>query len=349
MKDLLKDDLQHIYSNTKDIWEELRGKSIFLTGGTGFFGIWFIETFIYINKKLALNASMTILSRNPNKFINQYKHISKYENIKFLKGDVKDFEFIEEKFTYIIHAGTTNAEATFNGIDSLESFDIIANGTRRVFDFAVFCDAKKILLTSSGSIYGQSKGESFNEESISSFDPTNLKNAASEAKRVSEFYASYYSKKYGIDIKIARCFTFVGPYLQLDVHYAIGNFIYNIIHNQAIIIKGDGTPQRSYMYISDLIIWLWTILFKGESCRPYNVGSEYVINIKDLAKLIALIVDNKIDVKILGNNNISTNPAVNKYVPSTKRAQDELGLKQTVKLTTALKKSIEFYKVKHEV
>ena len=69
MKRLLVEDLEHIYQNTQDIWESFRGKSIFLTGGTGFFGKWLLESFLYVNEKLALNATITILTRNPEAFL----------------------------------------------------------------------------------------------------------------------------------------------------------------------------------------------------------------------------------------------------------------------------------------
>ena len=57
MTNLLTNDLNHILAHTKDLWEELRGQRIFITGGTGFFGCWLLESFIWANDQLDLKAS----------------------------------------------------------------------------------------------------------------------------------------------------------------------------------------------------------------------------------------------------------------------------------------------------
>jgi len=339
---ILEEDFKYVVENT-DIWSELKNSSIFLTGGTGFFGTWFLKTFLYANRVLSLNSSICVLSRNPEAFLQKHRELDVKE-IAFIKGDIKTFEFIEEKFSYIIHASTTNAQETFDKIDPLESFETIVNGTKRVLDFALHCGAKKILLTSSGSIYGKSSanGKLFEEEEFSNFNSLDLNSTISQAKAISEFYASYYAKKYALEIKIARCFAFVGPFLQLDIHYAVGNFIKGAIEEKKIVINGDGTPVRSYMYVSDLMVWLWSILIKGESCRPYNVGSQNTLSMRELANIVGECFDEEIKIEVLGEKNVSTNSAQNIYAPSTKRAQKELGLQERITLKDALKKTINF-------
>jgi dTDP-glucose 4,6-dehydratase len=133
----------------------------------------------------------------------------------------------------------------------------------------------------------------------------------------------------------------VGPYLPLDTHFAIGNFIHNLLRQEDIVVKGDGTPLRSYLYASDLAIWLWTILFKGVDNYPYNVGSEDAISIEDLANLIAE-QDPSRNTHVLVYETKKNHPA-HSYVPSIARAKNELKLLVNINITEAIRKTMAFY------
>jgi dTDP-glucose 4,6-dehydratase len=126
----------------------------------------------------------------------------------------------------------------------------------------------------------------------------------------------------------------VGPHLPLDAHFAIGNFIRDAMRGGPIIVNGDGTPLRSYLYAADLAIWLWTILLRGANCRPYNVGSENGINIAGLATEVAETLNPVVRIEIAKE----ADPAkrVERYVPSTVRARHELRLSETVPLREAI-------------
>lgn len=341
----LASDLDHILIHTESLWEDLQGKRIFITGGTGFFGCWFLESFAWANDKLGLGASALVLTRNYEAFKKKAPHLVNNPAIKFQFGDIRNFEFPKGEFSYIIHAAATSARATFNNEDPLIKFDTIIEGTRHTLAFAVECGAKKFLLTSSGAVYGKqpSAMTHISEDYCGASDPTDLNSAWGEGKRAAELLSAFYSKKYGLETKIARCFTFVGPYLPLDIHYAIGNFIGDRIRNRTITIKGDGSPYRSYLYAADLMVWLWTILFRGEISKPYNVGSEEGIDIYTLAKSIAKIYQPELEVKIMQKKD--PNKSAERYVPSTQRANRELNLKQTVSLEDSIKRTIKWNKL----
>lgn len=339
-------DLNHILTRTKDLLlAELQGKDIFITGGTGFFGCWLLESLVWANDNLGLNASALVLTRNYDAFKKTAPHLANNPAIKFQIGDVRNFSFPKGEFSHIIHAAATSARATFNNEDSLIKFDTIVAGTRQTLDFAVKCQAKKFIFASSGAVYGKQPFDLayISEDYCGAPDSNDPNSAWGVSKRTAELLCALYSKKYGLETKIARCFTFIGPYLPLDIHYVVGNFIHNRIENKPIIIKSDGSSYRSYLYAADLIIWLWTILLRGKNCRPYNVGSEKEIDIYSLAKIIAKISKPELEVKVRQKR--TPNKPGERYVPSTQRARCELGVKQIISLEDSIKRTIEWNKL----
>jgi dTDP-glucose 4,6-dehydratase len=136
------------------------------------------------------------------------------------------------------------------------------------------------------------------------------------------------------------CFAFVGPYLNLNIHYAVGNFIRDGLAGGPIYVSGDGTPYRSYLYAADLAIWLWTLLFRGEPGEAYNVGSEDAISIRDLAYEVVASFSSSPKVVI------AKSPALGRpkerYVPSVKKAKERLNLDSWINLGEALQRTIRW-------
>ncbi|MCH2391908.1 MAG: NAD-dependent epimerase/dehydratase family protein, partial [Nitrospinales bacterium] len=137
---MLNNDLQHILTHTRDLWEELRDGRLFITGGTGFVGTWLLESFVDASQKLGLGAEVIVLSRSPDAFHKKAPHLTSLEFVQFLQGDVQEFEFPKETFTHVIHAA---AEAEHVGQDPLGELSILSRGTQRVLEFAKQCKAQK--------------------------------------------------------------------------------------------------------------------------------------------------------------------------------------------------------------
>ncbi len=341
MKPLTESDLDHILDHTHDLWEELRGERLFITGGTGFFGCWLLESFLHANQKQDLKARASVLTRRPDAIKQTLPHLFADSAITLLEGDVRNFEFPPGYYSHIIHAAT-DASAKLNSENPLLMLDIIIEGTRHTLDFAQTCGAKKFLLTSSGAVYGKQPPEMTHipEDYNGAPDPLDPKSAYGQGKRLAEHLCSLYANS-SLEIKIARGFAFVGPYLPLDIHFAIGNFIRDVLSGGPIIIKGDGTPYRSYIYAADMAIWLWTILLRGESLRPYNVGSDNDMPLEQVARLVSEQFKPAPGVKILGERVPGKPPE--RYVPSITRARHELDLEAWIPVEEGFTRTIQFH------
>ena len=293
----------HIYDDLKVVmqpsailwWKELKNARIFITGGTGFFGCWLLYSILYLNKKYGTNIHTVVLTRNPDAFILKAPELANNKEIILWQGDVRSFEFPKGQFTHVIHLATDTTKKP----DRL-LLDEIVTGTQRVLRFAVAAEAKKLLLTSSGAVYGEQPQEIdfIAEEYQGACEPSDINSTYGQGKRFVEHICALYYKDFGLETKVARCFAFVGPYMNMTGHFAIGDFIKDALENEAIHINGDGSPLRSYLYAADMTNWLWTILINGIPNRPYNVGSDEAIDILSLANKVRDIIAPNKDVII---------------------------------------------------
>ena len=339
MPELPFQDRAHICQKTEHLWEEARGRRFFFTGGTGFFGVWLLESFLEANRRFSLNAQAVVLTRDPGKFLARCPHLEGISCLRFEKGDVRTFEFPLGQFDYVVHAAT-EASAKQSQEHPLEMLSTILEGTRRTLTFAKNRGVRKFLLTSSGAVYGPQPPDVSHiaEDFRGGPDCLDPASVYAEGKRAAELMCALYADVF--EVKIARCFAFVGPHLPLDAHFAIGNFIRDAIAGGPIVVKGDGTSKRSYLYAADLAIWLWTILFSGASGRPYNVGSGSAVSIKELAELVRTVIRPGAEVSI--SREKDPKEPIRQYVPSVRRAQDELRLQEGMCLRDAIWMTVDW-------
>lgn len=343
MRNPLAADLDHVLAHTREVWNELEGARIFVTGGTGFFGCWLLESFAWACDHLPLHARMTVLTRSPEAFHKKAPHLASHPAITLLQGDVRCFAFPDSRYTHVIH-GAAEASAQLNTAQPQAMFDTIVSGTRRILQFAVAAGVQRCLILSSGAVYGPQPADTVRITELygGGPDPLDPTSAYAECKRVSELLGSVYAHAHGIAVPVARCFAFVGPHLPLNEHFAIGNFIGDCLHQRPIQVHGDGTPYRSYLYAADLAIWLWTILVRGGSCRPYNVGSEEAISIGELAATVRTTLPGEHPVRIAGCPSPGARPQ--RYIPDTARARNEFGLREHISLREGIRRTADWHR-----
>jgi dTDP-glucose 4,6-dehydratase len=346
MSPLFVEDLDHVVEHVS-AWDELRGARLFITGGTGFFGVWLLESFCHANEVLGLQAEATVLSRDPQRFFQKLPHLAGRECLRFVEGDVRSLDTGNcggEKYSHDIHAAT--ASGANPPLAPLEMFETIVEGTRRALDVAVQTKAQRFLFVSSGAVYGAQPPElsHVDEEYSGAPDTMDIRSAYGEGKRAAEYLCRAYQERDGLSTSVARGFAFVGPHLPLDAHFAVGNFLRDAMSGGPIKINGDGTPLRSYLYAADLAIWLWEILLRGQAGRAYNVGSEEAVSILETAQCVASCFDPPPEIVVAQKAETGVLPS--RYVPSTQRALAGLGLSQLIDLPEAIRRTQRFNEMK---
>ncbi len=319
-------------------WRQLQGARVFITGGTGFVGKWLLATLVESDRRLALGCEVVVLSRDPAAFAAAAPNL--HQHVTLVKGDVRDFEFPAGTFSHFVHAATDVVAQNA----PLDTFDTCVSGTRRVLDMARRSGAADVLLVSSGAIYGRQPPalERLAESYVGAPDPLATGSAYGEGKRVAEWLGAAYAAGAGLRVKTARCFAFTGPYLPLDKHFAIGNFLRDAMGGDAVIVQGDGTPYRSYLHAADMAAWLWAILLRGKTGAAYNVGGEEAVSIAELAHRIVRVIGSPARVETTWHAPEGGMPE--RYVPDVAKARSELALPTPLTLDEAIARTARWHR-----
>lgn len=328
---IFRDDITAISHRLAPLWPELSGARILFTGGTGFIGRWMLEALACSG----VDAQVVVLSRNPFAFAAKAPHLA--ARFRLMEGEVTSFRRPEGAFTHVIHAAT-DASAALNAQDPRRMFDTIVSGTRHVLDFAAAQPEARLLLMSSGAVYGAQPHDlaHVTEDWPGAPDPRDPKSAYGEGKRAAELLCAIYGKQFGLDIVTARIFALLGPLLTLDIHFAAGNFIRDAMDGRKIRVESAGAAVRSYLYAADLAAWLWTLLIAGRPGSTYNTGSEEAVSIAELARRTSEALGGP-GVEIFGRPDPGWNPG--RYVPSTAAIRRDLGVVPTVGLDEAIRRT----------
>ena len=301
----------------------MRPVSVFVTGGTGFFGKSLLSM---LRRGFLPDWRFTLLSRDPEGFLRRNPCFAALPNVGFLSGDIRDFRFPEERFDCILHAAAPSVDQP----DDAELRDIILGGTARVLHFAELRRIPRLLYVSSGAVYGpQPPGL----PAIPVDFPCAPVSAYGKAKLAAERLCF----DSPVPTVVARCFAFTGPFLPRDRHFAIGNFIGDCLAGRTVTIRGDGTPLRSYLYADDLVEWLFAALRRGRPGGICHVGSDAAVSIRELAETVRAALNTENAIEVLQAPRPGVPPQ--RYIPDIARTAAELGVRVTVPLAEAIRRS----------
>ncbi|WP_199155792.1 NAD(P)-dependent oxidoreductase [Chromobacterium sp. ASV23] len=345
---LFEQDLNIIATQTDDVLYDFENGNVFITGASGFFGIWLVEAFLWMARERQLNLTVTVLLRDAGRFFTRYPHLRDNPALRWVEGDLETFEFPVQSVSHIIHAASV---PNLDGRDSWASEHVRAGvlGMSRILKLAEEKKIRSLLVTSSGGVYTSvlecRGGNGFVEEVDSISALTSEKIVYGQTKRMMEIMSAAEARKHGFKLAIARCFAFVGPYLPMDANYAIGNFIRDARERKCIVISGDGTPLRSYLYAADLAASLIRLLVKCRSGVPYNIAGTEVLSIKQLGLLVAKChgMPNE-SVKIM--TPATPDAPINQYLADINKARNDGLLCNSTSLVDAIARTSKWLDLK---
>jgi len=329
-------DLKLISNYITDLKEMYTGSEILLYGGTGFIGRWLTESLIHADLELNLGLKVTIVTRN-------------IESAKVRFNDFinKKVTFIEHNFAisplkmkinsdFIFHGSTPTRNST-----GITSNDEVFKASRNAALHAIQSRSMKfkntkVIHLNSGIIYGNQPMEMLARSELDSSvkDLSVYGQAKLEVDQI--LHSAYMNGK--IDFQSPRLFAFTGPNLELNAHFAVGNFLLNGLRREPIIINGNPTTIRSYMYPSDLVKSLLSVAVQKEYMN-INIGSAESISMLQLAKLISELTS-KSEI-IIANQNIEPS----NYVPSIVNLREIIPNAKFVGLKDSILKWIKWLQV----
>lgn len=312
-------------------------KTLLVIGGTGYFGKSILDAFARgrlapfgISRVIAMARDTCKLRAEASGLI--------VPGVELLDGDVATVGSLPAA-DIVIHAAASTDAARYLERPAEERRNIQAGTVNYCRLAASLHRDSRIVYVSSGAVYGtQPAGLERIAEDYRIPDPGEIpagKRDYAIAKRDAEDAVRELAGQ-GLDVSIARCFAFVGPWLPRDLHFAIGNFIGDGLAGRPVQVKARGRVYRSYMHSDDLVDWLLAIALAGNPhCPAYNVGSDEAVLIGDVARAVAAYFGVAPEVPAI------TEAWTDRYVPSIEKARRELGLVLQHDLASAIAATVE--------
>jgi dTDP-glucose 4,6-dehydratase len=338
-REIIQEDCAGVTDSKADL-DALRGATILITGGTGFIGTWLTTLITYLNDRYGFGIQLILLSTRARNFSEKAPELALRSDVQLIEKDIRGLLEMPEEVRWVIHAAGSPDNRLYAS-DPETGVEVIVEGTKAALRAAArLPECKKFLNISSGLIYGPQPEDldRLPESFRSGLEPNSVGSAYAEAKRFGETLCAVYRSQHKIPIVNVRPFAFIGPYQLLDRPWAINNFIRDGLLGEQIRILGSGETVRSYMYPSDMAFWLLKILAKGGNGASYNIGSPHGITLRRLAEKISGYLPHHPEVTSRAGVNNNAQPS--KFVPDVGLAQETLGLKVTVDLDTAVKRTL---------
>lgn len=343
---IMKEDMENIFL-TQESWDSLKNKSVYVTGASGMIASYLVMFLIYLNETKDWNIQIYAGIRNNQKARKRFGNYVDKSYFHLMQKDVILPVDEDLRLDYIIHAASL-ASPQYYGKMPVETMLPNMIGTYHLLEYARKYPVKNFLFFSSGSVYGSiSDVESIEEHTKGAMDFLSVGNFYGESKRCGEALGKAYFLEYGIPVKSIRIQHTYGPTLDIDQDKRVfSEFVHNIVHDQNIVLKSDGSGKRAFCYITDMIAAVFAVILHGENGESYNAGNDQeYISILELAQtLVSLFPEKNLQVirEQRSDRGYSASTEV-RTIPINLEKMKGLGWKPTCSLTDGFYRTISYH------
>lgn len=350
---IVEGDLDYIVESIKKEAKILEGKTVLISGGSGFLGSYFTKIFERLNKKVLTKPCRVISIDNyitgspQNNFLGDITDT----NIEFVYHDIRLPMFLQDNVDFIIHAAGLASPFYYQKYP-LETIEAAVTGAKNLLEMARSRKIESFLFFSSSEIYGNPDPkyvptpETY-EGRVSSVGP---RSCYDESKRLTETICTIYNQKFGIPIKIVRPFNVYGPGMKVDDYRVIPTFLSKALAGQDLPVHGSGVQTRTFCYVSDAMIGFFKVLLSGRPSEAYNIGNQGPeVTMLQLASMIAKNIDNGVKAKTIDYPSSYPAGEPQRRCPDLTKAKKDLNFKPTVSLEDGLKRSILWFRSKYNL
>jgi UDP-glucuronate 4-epimerase len=264
------------------------------------------------------------------------------DRFTLVEADIRNAEAVEEAFDRAHPEAVIHLAARAGVRPSLENaplyVDVNLCGSTILFEASVRHRVGRFLFASSSSVYGERPARPFTED-----DPVDTPVSPYAAtKRAGEILAWTYAHLYRLPIHCLRFFTVYGPRQRPEM--AIHAFARAIEEDRELVVYGDGSAQRDFTYISDIVSGIEASLARCEGYRIYNLGGAETVRVIDMIHTIEAALGKRARIRY--------EPAAPGDVPVTfadvTRARQELGYAPRVKLADGIGRFVAWYRAERD-
>lgn len=288
-------------SEAKLPWRELDGRTVLVTGATGMLASYVTWLLLYLHEHAGINVSVVALCRNRQRAEQYFGSYVSKPYFHLLIQDVCEPIAYEGKVDYVFHLAG-NASPYFINSDPVGIMRCNLLGTMNVLEYARDCQTKKVIFASTREVYGKNEeAELLDEQAYGAIDPLDDRSCYPESKRAAETLLKSYYLQYGVNYNAIRIAHSYGPTMQLENDGRVmADLMGDVVAGRDIVLKSSGEAIRAFLYITDAVVGMFTVLFYGETAKAYNLANETEpISIKDLSHMLAALrADKKIQVVV---------------------------------------------------